>query len=370
MSTVSAVIPVYRSAEQVAVQPSADLLRNPAHLKFACGEGLDSSQPQRILTDFAAGAKSDAELLPEQFPYIKNSPALLIPRQTHIDSAFPEQKLHIPVAHPRLFFQQERQRSRHEGRCHAGAAFAGVFSPVVGAAYDGRAGRDNVRLADAGAGRSPAGIVDHPASHHIDLLVVVGAADGDDLAADARSGDGAVLRPHISGGDYDDKPGIPGFVHAADQGGILPHIFAGEGADGDIDNADIVRGLLLSDPAQTGEHIGSITIALLVEDFYGNQMAARRDAAVPSVPGNAASADDAAHMGAVAVIVIGLRVAFHHIAEGSDSITQIFMGKTAGVKHSDPDPSAGEAVGIIPMNLGSCTIHSVSFSLYFTNKVF
>ena len=37
---------VARSAlAAVAVQPSAELLRNPAHLKFACGEGLDSFLP-------------------------------------------------------------------------------------------------------------------------------------------------------------------------------------------------------------------------------------------------------------------------------------------------------------------------------------
>ena len=37
---------VVRSAlAAVAVYPSAELLRNPAHLKFACGEGLDSFLP-------------------------------------------------------------------------------------------------------------------------------------------------------------------------------------------------------------------------------------------------------------------------------------------------------------------------------------
>lgn len=39
------------------------LLRNPAHLMFAYGKGLDSLQPPRIFTDFAASAESWAELL-------------------------------------------------------------------------------------------------------------------------------------------------------------------------------------------------------------------------------------------------------------------------------------------------------------------
>ena len=48
----------------VTVQPSASLLRNPAHLKFAFAKGWILWLNLRILTDFAAGAKSWAELLP------------------------------------------------------------------------------------------------------------------------------------------------------------------------------------------------------------------------------------------------------------------------------------------------------------------
>ncbi len=47
----------------VTVQPSASLLRNPAHLKFAFAKGWILWLNLRILTDFAAGAKSWAELL-------------------------------------------------------------------------------------------------------------------------------------------------------------------------------------------------------------------------------------------------------------------------------------------------------------------
>jgi len=41
----------------VTVQPSASLLRNPAHLKFAFAKGWILWLNLRILTDFAAGAK-------------------------------------------------------------------------------------------------------------------------------------------------------------------------------------------------------------------------------------------------------------------------------------------------------------------------
>ena len=42
----------------VTVQPSAALLLNPAHFKFAFGKVPDSSRPKCIFTDFAVSAKS------------------------------------------------------------------------------------------------------------------------------------------------------------------------------------------------------------------------------------------------------------------------------------------------------------------------
>lgn len=180
--------------------------------------------------------------------------------------------------------------SGHVRSSHAGAAFYSVAAGLVAAACDGGSRSDNIRLADAGACGAAAGVVGHAVPHDIYFLIVIGAAYGNDLAADAGGGDGPASGSHISGGDHDHKAGVPDLLHTPYQSGILAHVPAGEGTDGDVDDADIVVVPLLQDGVKSGKHIRDIAAAPFVQNLDRDQVAAgatpqkRPPLALPSPP--------------------------------------------------------------------------------------
>ena len=96
----------------------------------------------------------------QQSPHIQKSPSLLIFRQPQIHRPVAKVELYIPVAHFRVFFQQESNSAGYQGSCHGGAAFAGVFSGLAGTADNGGPRSHNVRLADAGVGGAASRVVD------------------------------------------------------------------------------------------------------------------------------------------------------------------------------------------------------------------
>lgn len=177
--------------------------------------------------------------------------------------------------------------------------------------------------------------MNHAVPHDQNLLFIVGTADGDNFPADARGGDGVSLRPAVSGGDDNDETGIPGGIDTADENGIFPHISAGEGADGDVDDSDIKLLLMLADPAQPGEHIGSASASLTIEDFYRNQAASGGNSAKAPAGERTVSGDDAADVGSVAIVIVGQRSAPNDVAEGSDLSIEIRMGSASGIEHGN-----------------------------------
>ncbi len=118
-------------------------------------------------------------------------------------------------------------------------------------------------------------------------------------------GDGPASGSHISGGDHDHKAGVPDLLHTPYQSGILAHVPAGEGTDGDVDDADIVVVPLLQDGVKSGKHIRDIAAAPFVQNLDRDQVAAGRNTAEAAAAGTAVSADDATDMGAVAVVIVG-----------------------------------------------------------------
>lgn len=175
----------------------------------------------------------------QQPSHIKHSPSLLVLGEADIHGSLTQKQLDVTVAHFRMLFEQQRDGAGDERRGHGGSAFAGIPAGLVGAADDGGSGGDDVRLADAGAGGAAAGIIDHTAAHDIDFLVVIRTADSDYLAADTRGGDCSAGRAHIAGGDHHHQAVVPGRVDASHQSRVLAHVAAGEGADRDVDDADV-----------------------------------------------------------------------------------------------------------------------------------
>ena len=268
---------------------------------------------------------------------------MLISGEAEIYGAFPQKKLYIPVRHLRVLFQKQGNGTGYVRGGHAGAAFYSIAAGLIAAACDGSARGHDIRLADAGARGAAAGVVGHAVSHDIYFFVIIGAAYGNNLAADAGGGDGPVSWPHISGGYHNHKAGVPDFLHAPYQGGILAHVPAGEGANGDIDNADIIAVPVLKDGVQSGKNIRDIAAAPFVQYLYRNEVAAGRNTAEEAAAGAAVPADDATDMGAVAVVVIGKPAPPYHIEKGSNPSAVILMRKTAGIQHSYADAAPGRA---------------------------
>ncbi len=177
--------------------------------------------------------------------------------------------------------------------------------------------------------------MNHAVPHDQDLLFIVGTADGDDFSADARGSDGASLRPAVSRSDDNDKAGIPGGIDTADENGILPHISAGEGADGNVDDSDIKLLLMLADPAQPGEYIGGASASLTIEDFYRNQVTSRGNSAKAPAGERTVSGDDAADVGSVAIVIVGQGSAPDDVEKGSDLSIEIRMGSASGIEHGN-----------------------------------
>ncbi len=277
--------------------------------------------------------------------------------KSDVHSPFPQVQFHVTVAHLRVFFQQQSHCPGNQRRGHGGAAFFGVAGRVVGTACDGCAGGDDIWLADARPGGSPARIIDHPASHDADLLVVIGASYGDDLAADSRRGDGAALGSHVPGGDDDHQAIIPGFIDSPDQSGIFAHVPAGKRANGNVDNADMIPFSVLPNPAQAGQHIGGISIAFSVQHFHRNQAAARGNALKMPVGSTSAASNDAADVGAMSVVIVGKRLPPGNVAKCRNSIFQIFMEETSGIQNGNSHILPAKSEGFCSMNLSLTLIH-------------
>ena len=243
-----------------------------------------------------------------------------------------------------MLFQKQGNGTGNIWSGHTGAALYGVTAALAVAACDGSPRSYNIRLTDAGTGRSPAGVVGHAAAHDIDYTVVIGTAHRDDFAADTRRGDGSSLWSHVPGCHNHYKACIPDFFDTAHQGRSLTHVPAGKRADGYIDNADVEAVTLLQDNVETGQDIGNVAAAPFVQHLDRNEVAAGSNAAEPAFAGTAVSGDDAADMSAVSVIIIRQPSPPYHIKKGGDPCLIVFVGKTAGIQYGYPDAAPGGVV--------------------------
>ena len=185
-----------------------------------------------------------------------------------------------------------RRSGRSRSRCEPGGARG----------HDAVAGRHQVGLGDEVEGRRPArGVGRDLVVFDVRSARVVRRADGDHLGRVARAGDGdvAVTAAVARGADHHDA-GVPQLLdrlhQGIDAGGLVHRV-----PQGDVDHADAVLVLVIEDPLQPGQHIGSHPAADAVQDAHRDQARFRRDTR-HAAAGVAAAADhDAGHVGAMAV---------------------------------------------------------------------
>ena len=163
--------------------------------------------------------------------------------------------------------------------------------------------------------------------------MVVGAAHGDDLAADARRRDGVAAGAVVTGGHDHHQPGVPGRVDALHQGGIFAHAAPAEGTHGNVHDADPQPAPVIYNIMKPRQHVAGVAVSFGIQHLDRHKAAAGGHAPVAPGACRAAAADDAADVGAVAVVIVGPLPPFHHILKLYDSISEIPVGKNAGVQH-------------------------------------
>ena len=132
----------------------------------------------------------------------------------------------------------------------------------------------------------------------------------------ARSRDGAVLRllrgadrllPEVAGGSDDDDAAVDRALGGERQ--RIGLVGFGDGrAHRQVDDADVVRGLVGDRPLECGDDVADDAAAMLIENLQADEVRRRRDARVRAVRVVAVAGDDAGDVRAVAVVVVGLRL--------------------------------------------------------------
>lgn len=153
-----------------------------------------------------------------------------------------------------------------------------------------RKARDNVvsRCVHIGAEKLP--VVITTAVVNFYLRRNAGAAtDGYDFFADARGGDNPTAKSCIPSCSNHNQTGIPRIINGFNQRHVdIPVICP----NGEIDDAYVIFGAIFHYPINTGQCLGRVALSVLIQDFNGNNVAARSNPTVAPLRLKAASGCD------------------------------------------------------------------------------